>query len=308
MKDIEVAGFGALNIDNLYKVNKISCKDDESYINDLSVSCGGSAANTMIGLSRLGLQSGFIGKISIDQEGQLLLANLKKEGVDTEGIIVSNKGRSGKVLGFVDEYGERSLYVDPGVNDNIIFKEINLDYFNNLKLLHLTSFVGDSIKAQKQVINEISENITVSFDPGRIYVEKGIKYIKDILERTNIILINEEELKHLIKDKYETCKEKAEALLDYGVEIVVVKRGEEGSFITDGEINHSIKPFNVKCIDTTGAGDAFNAGFIYGYINGETLRETTIIGNFIASQCIEAEGAIKGLPKLHKLKELDLSS
>ena len=307
MKNIEVAGFGALNIDNLYRVNKISCIDDESYITDLSVSCGGSAANTMIGLSRLGIKTGFIGKISKDQEGKLLHSNLKKEKVDTESIIVSNYGRSGKVLGFVDEYGERSLYVDPGVNDDITFNEINLEYLNNLKLLHLTSFVGNSIKAQRKVVNEISDNITVSFDPGRIYVEKGINYIKDILERTNIILINEEELKNLIKNKHTTCKEKVEALLEYGIDVVVVKKGKEGAYVTDDKISHNIKPFNVKCVDTTGAGDAFNAGFIYGFLKGENLKKSTIIGNFIASSCIGAEGAIKGLPMIHNIKELDLS-
>ncbi|MGZ7068642.1 MAG: carbohydrate kinase family protein [Methanobacterium sp.] len=304
MKKIDVAGFGALNIDKIYRVNKISCKDDESYIKDFSVSCGGSAANTIIGLSRLGIKTGFIGKISNDDDGKLLLQNLKKEGVNTENIVIT-EGRSGNVLGFVDEDGERALYVDSGVNDRIKFNEINLDYLNNLRVLHLTSFVSNSIEAQKQAMGEISEGITVSFDPGRIYVEKGVNYIRDILDRTNIILINEVELKHLIGNKFPTCKQKAEVLLDYGIEIIVVKRGNKGSYVTDGDKSHNIKPFNVNCIDSTGAGDAFNAGFIYGFIKGKDLKESCIMGNFVAGSCIEMEGAIKGLPELSKLKEMN---
>ncbi|MGZ7118828.1 MAG: carbohydrate kinase family protein [Methanobacterium sp.] len=304
MKKIDVAGFGALNIDKIYRVNKISCKDDESYIKDFSVSCGGSAANTIIGLSRLGIKTGFIGKISNDDDGKLLLQNLKKEGVNTENIVIT-EGRSGNVLGFVDEDGERALYVDSGVNDRIKFNEINLDYLNNLRVLHLTSFVSNSIEAQKQAMEEISKGITVSFDPGRIYVEKGVNYIRDILDRTNIILINEVELKHLIGNKFPTCKQKAEVLLDYGIEIIVVKRGNKGSYVTDGDKSHNIKPFNVNCIDSTGAGDAFNAGFIYGFIKGKDLKESCIMGNFVAGSCIEMEGAIKGLPELSKLKEMN---
>ncbi|MGZ7044053.1 MAG: carbohydrate kinase family protein [Methanobacterium sp.] len=304
MKKIDVAGFGALNIDKIYRVNKISCKDDESYIKDFSVSCGGSAANTIIGLSRLGIKTGFIGKISNDDDGKLLLQNLKKEGVNTENIVIT-EGRSGNVLGFVDEDGERALYVDSGVNDHIEFNEINLDYLNNLRVLHLTSFVSNSIEAQKQAMEEISKGITVSFDPGRIYVEKGVNYIRDILDRTNIILINEVELKHLIGNKFPTCKQKAEVLLDYGIEIIVVKRGNKGSYVTDGDKSHNIKPFNVNCIDATGAGDAFNAGFIYGFIKGKDLKESCIMGNFVAGSCIEMEGATKGLPELLKLKEMN---
>ncbi|MGZ7108520.1 MAG: carbohydrate kinase family protein [Methanobacterium sp.] len=304
MKKIDVAGFGALNIDKIYRVNKISCKDDESYIKDFSVSCGGSAANTIIGLSRLGIKTGFIGKISNDGDGKLLLHNLKREGVNTENVVIT-EGRSGNVLGFVDEDGERALYVDSGVNDRIKFNEINLDYLNNLRVLHLTSFVSNSIEAQKQAMEEISKGITVSFDPGRMYVEKGVNYIRDILDRTNILLINEVELKHLIGNKFPTCKQKAEVLLDYGIEIIVVKRGNKGSYVTDGDKSHNIKPFNVNCIDSTGAGDAFNAGFIYGYIKGKDLKESGIMGNFVAGSCIEMEGATKGLPELLKLKEMN---
>ncbi len=306
MKKFDVVGFGALNVDKLYNVNKISCEDEEAYITNFKIFCGGSAANTIIGLSKLGMDTGFIGKISDDHDGNLLLKNLQKEGVDTEGIIVS-QGRSGNVLGFVDENGQRALYVDPGVNDLIKFNEVKLDYLENSKVLHLTSFVGDSIKAQENIINEISEDIIISLDPGRIYAERGIQYLKNILNRTDIILINEEELKHLIGHKYKTCKEGAEVLLKYNIDTVVIKRGDKGSYITDGSDSHFIEPFDVKCIDTTGAGDAFNAGFLYGLLNNECIEESGKLGNFVASCCIQESGAIKGLPELSELDTLNKS-
>lgn len=303
MKKFDVVGFGALNVDKLYTVNKITCEDEEAYITDFNMACGGSAANTIIGLSRLGIKTGFIGKVSKDNDGNLLLENLNKEGVDTEGIIIS-EGRSGNVLGFVDKNGQRALYVDPGVNDLIKPDEIKLDYLENSKVLHLTSFVGESIKAQESIINKIPEDIVVSLDPGRIYAERGINYLKDILNRTDIILINEEELKHLTGKKYKTCKEGAEVLLEYGMNTVVIKRGDKGVYITDGNESHFIEPFNVKCIDTTGAGDAFNAGFLYGFLNDKSIEESGKIGNFVASCCIQESGAIKGLPGISELDNI----
>jgi len=94
-------------------------------------------------------------------------------------------------VGFVDKKGQRALYVDPGVNDLIKIHEINKDYLLDLKVLHLSSFVGSSIEAQKSLLNQIPKDLIVSLDPGRIYAERGIDYLNIILKHTNIILLNQ---------------------------------------------------------------------------------------------------------------------
>ena len=246
------------------------------------------------------MKTGFIGKVADDSDGKLLLENLQKEGVDTEGIAIS-KGRSGNVLGFVDNKGQRALYVDPGVNDLI-----KLDDLENSKIVHLASFVGESFKAQESIINEISEDIIVSLDPGRIYAERGAKYLKNILNRTDIILINEEELKYLTGNKYKTCQEGAEVLLGYGISTAVIKKGDKGAYVTDGNESCFIESFKVRCVDTTGAGDAFNAGFLYGLINNKSIEGSGKLGNFVASCSIQEPGAIKGLPKLSELDKFHI--
>jgi ribokinase len=78
---LDVIGFGALNLDKLYRVNKIAREDEESFITDLKESAGGSAANTIVGLARLGLKTGFIGKVGADREGELLLQDFRNEEV-----------------------------------------------------------------------------------------------------------------------------------------------------------------------------------------------------------------------------------
>ncbi len=299
-----VVGFGAINLDKLYKVNKIAGEDDESFIGDITLSCGGSAANTMIGLSRLGLNAALIGKVADDPEGKILTGNLKDEGVSTSGIIKSEGGRSGSVMGFVDPQGQRALYVDPGVNSEIKIDEIDRNVASKTKILHLTSFVGDSIQTQEELLHKIPGDVKVSLDPGRIYAEKGSKRLVKILERTDILLLNEAELKLLTEKKYKTIEDEIESLRNFDIDIIVVKMGEKGSYTTDGEQSHFTKAFTTKCMDTTGAGDAYNAGFLFGIINGENLEDSSIIGNYVASCSVEDFGATKNLPKSSKLKDL----
>src|SRR4030067_1725152 len=142
MSRFDVVGFGALNVDKLFKVNRIAAKEEESFITDFAESCGGAAANTVVGWTSLGCKVGFVGKVAGDREGKILLEEFRREGVDTRGIAVAKQGRSGTVVGFVDENGERALYIAPGVNDQVEFNEKNKTYASQTMFLHLTSFVG----------------------------------------------------------------------------------------------------------------------------------------------------------------------
>ncbi len=311
----DVVGFGALNLDKLYHVNKIAHEDEESFITGKSESCGGSAANTIVGLARLEMRTGFIGKVATDQEGSLLHNNLQNENINTKGVLVTDDGRSGTVSGFVDSNGQRALYVDPGVNDCIKFDEIDTEYIDSSKLLHITSFVGKydekSIKTQKRVLNEISNKVCVSFDPGRLYSERGLDFLDTFLNRTDILLINQSELMLLNDSKdnlklnhNETPKNVKIIQQEYGIDIVVVKIGDKGSLVTQNEKSQLINAFDVTCVDTTGAGDAFNSGFLHGYLKGEDIKTMALKGNYVASRCITEHGATDGLPDIQNLKLL----
>jgi len=310
----EIIGFGALNLDKLYHVNKIAHEDEESYITSKTESCGGSAANTIIGLSRLGHSTGFIGKVAADPEGSVLLNNLQNENVNTKGLLISDNERSGTVSGFVDKSGQRALYVDPGVNDCIKEDEVDLEYINNSLILHLTSFVGkkyqESIETQKKVLDEISSQITVSFDPGRLYTHRGVEFLDNFLMRTDILLINSAELEHITGSEgnlpplIKTQKHTDRIQEEFGIELVVVKMGAEGSYVSFNGESQFTNAFNVNCIDSTGAGDAFNAGFLHSYINGEDFEKSAITGNYVASFCVSEFGATEGLPDISKLGDL----
>ncbi|MEM3788991.1 MAG: carbohydrate kinase family protein, partial [Candidatus Bathyarchaeia archaeon] len=240
MKRFDVIGFGALNVDKLYKVNKIAGPEEEGFIKGFEEACGGSAANTIVGLARLGCKVGFIGKVANDREGKMLLEDFRKEGVDTRGVIRAKEGRSGTVMGFVDEKGERALYVDPGVNDTISFEEIDVKYACRARFLHLTSFVGDkSFEAQKRLVEALPEDVKVSMDPGELYARRGVKTLNPILKKTFVFMPNSLELALLtgINDYVKG----AEKLLELGVKIVAVKLAGRGCYVTDGRESHHVE-------------------------------------------------------------------
>ena len=303
MTVFDAIGFGALNVDKLFRVNGIASAEEESCVTDYAETCGGSAANTIVGLGRLGCKCGFIGKVADDREGKMLLQDFHKNGVDTEGVTHAETGRSGAVMGFVDAKGQRALYIDSGVNDTIHFEEVNTKYAFNTGFLHLTSFVGrKSFRAQTKLLEKLPERVMVSFDPGALYARLGFARLEPIIGRVFVIMPNFGELKFLTgKTDYRVG---AEFLLEKGVKMVAVKLGSKGCYVTDGKESHLIESFKVKVVDTTGAGDAFCAGFLYGLAKDKNLHNCGRIGNFVASRCIMEMGARAGLPRSRDLKFL----
>ena len=289
----EVIGFGALNVDKLYSVENIVSKDEESFIKSETDTPGGSAANTIVGLSRLGCSTSIIGKIAEDDDGDLIEYHLAINGVYANNLIYSETGSTGKCLGFVDENGERCLYIDPGVNDEIKIGEINPLNIMRCKIMHYTSFVGDSFNTQIELLEKLNDQCILSFDPGMLYVKKGFDELKPILERTNVLLINESELRLLCNNNKDSLKELAIGFLDLGIGTVVVKRGAKGVFAIDNSSECEVEAFECEVVDTTGAGDSFNSGFLYSYLKGYDLEKSCRIGNWVASKAIEGFGMEK---------------
>ncbi len=298
----EIIGFGALNVDKLYSVENIVSADEESFIKSETDTPGGSAANTIVGLARLGCDTSIIGKIAEDEDGDLIEYNLAINGVYTNNLIYSETGSTGKCLGFVDKNGERCLYISPGVNDEIQIGEINPLNIMRCKIMHYTSFVGNSFNTQIELLEKLSKETLLSFDPGMLYVEKGFDELKPILDRTDILLINESELRLLCNNRDSSIKELAINFLDLGIETVVVKQGSKGVYATNGSQECQVAAYECDVVDTTGAGDSFNSGFLYSFLRGFDLEKSCRIGNWVASKAIEGFGMEK-FPSLKELEE-----
>ena len=298
---MDFVGIGALNLDRLYKVEKIAEGDEEVAIQEAREESGGSAANTIYALGKLGMSVGFIGAIGNDSEAKQVLGSLNSVGCDTSHIKIKAGSRTGLVIGFVDPKGERTLYIAAGANNLLSEKDLDYGYLDRVDILHMSSFVSDAqLKIQKKVVEKLNPETKLSFAPGSLYAKKGLSELEPIIERTNVLFLNETEARILTgKD----CEEAAEVLIGYGCNIVAVTLKEKGCYITDGTSKEHVEASKTQVKDTTGAGDAFCAGFLFGHSQDMKLKECGRLGNLVAARCIIKIGARSGLPELSELEE-----
>jgi ribokinase len=306
---IEVAGVGALNIDHIYKVERI-LDDGEAVVEEAKSYPGGSAANTIYGLAKLGVSTSFSGVVGDDNDGRILLQDFQKVGVDTSRIKVKPKAKTGSVLCLSDRRGRRSLYVLPGANNLLTTDDLDLTYINQVRILHLSSFADDrQFKISLKLIDKLDSSVKLSFAPGALYAAKGLQALAPILKRTYLLFINQSEIRQLTG---EDIISGAESCLGQGCQIVVVTLGKGSrlkktiavGYIRDAENEYIIQPpsrdIGAK-VDTTGAGDAFAAGFIYGQLKGKSLEECGRLGNIVAQFSTTKLGARTGFPTLDEL-------
>ncbi len=299
---MDVIGFGTLILDRIIYLDKIPQAGQESFLKAFESFPGGSSANTIAALAKLEVSTGFVGKIGSDPEGSLLIESMMYQGVDTKGIKLS-EGRSGTCFILVDSSGQRSLITDSGVNDYIEPRDIEMKYFDKAKLLHMCYFTcresWKSFETQKKLSREMrSMGIKVSFDPGYVYAKMGLDNIRELVRNSNIIMLNEEEIRMLTGLDY---IEGSRKLLSMGPECVAVKLGEKGCFVVSSTEEHLVPALKVNALDTTGAGDAFNAGFLFGILKQKSLEECGRLGNAVASFCVQKLGARDGLPTKEEL-------
>ncbi len=293
----DLVGVGALNYDRLFRVERIASAGIEVGVKSMEIAPGGSAANTIVGLARLGARCGFIGCVGSDAEGDFILSDLEGEGVDTSSI-AKKRSHTGVIYAFVDAKGERAMYAYPGANDEVRINRSNLAYAQGARYLHLSSFVGEfSFRAQRELLRKL-EKVDISFAPGMLYVHRGLRAVEQLIARSKVVFVNQEEARLLTGMRYEKA---ALRLLKLGAEIVAVTLGRKGCFIAGSDGSWRVKAYPTKVVDTTGAGDAFAAGFLHGLLHEKSLEECGRLGNKVASLCIGEMGARKGLPYKQEL-------
>lgn len=319
---IEVVGLGALNVDNILKVERL-LKDEEAVAQKhrlaeyedagaqkLGLFPGGSAANTIYGLAKLGIETGFIGAIGDDAEGRLLLHDFQRVGVDTSRIKLKPGAKTGVALCLTDTRNFRSIHITPGANDLLTMDDADSTYINQAKMFHVTSFAGDrQFKLSVELLDKLDFSVKVSFSPGGLYASRGLQALTPILAKTYVLFVNEGEVRQLTGGDFVSG---ARRLLDLGCHIVVVTLGQGKAYksvmatgyIRTAEDEYAVESSDksiVSASDAIGAGDAFATGFLYGLLKGKQLEECGRLGNMVAQFSISEIGARQGLPNLNKL-------
>jgi len=309
MTKIQIIGVGALNIDHIYKVER-TLGNGETVVDWTKSFPGGSAANTTYGLAKLGLSTGFCGVVGDDEAGKALLDDFRGVGVDTSRVLVKPKAKTGSALCLSDRGGRRSLYVQPGANSQLDLDDLDFGYINQAEITHLSSFADDSqFQLSLGLILRLDASVKLSFSPGALYAVKGLNSLTPFLSRTHLLFVNQSELEQMTG---EDVVGGAQKCLQAGCRTVVVTLGKGKkigkttavSYIRDADNEYIIEPpgHNLAAeVDTTGAGDAFTAGFIYGMVKGKGLEECGRLGDFVAKLCISRTGARHGLPTAEEL-------
>jgi len=311
MAEINVIGFGAVNLDNLYKVDEFII-DSEQVVADYVSLPGGSAANTIYSLAKLGVKTGFVGAVGMDEEGEQLIKDLETAAVDTRQIRIK-KAETGSTICLSEKLGRRAIYVYPGANSLLNSKDIDLAYFNKARIVHLTSFADDrQFKLQVDLVKRLKNSVKVSFSPGMLYAAKGLKSLAPLLERADIAFMNREEIEKLTGRYF---KAGARELVESGCQIVVVTLGKGlaevkvdmvTAYIDDGKKEYEVESEKLSpkfTLETTGAGDAFAAGFLFGLLKGKRIEECGLLGDIMAGFVIREVGARTGLPILAQLTQ-----
>lgn len=278
----EVAALGTCNIDFVMKVPRFSEADDEVDVKELKISLGGSASNFAVGLSRIGVDVGIMARVGYDEYGEFAIRKLEEESVKTDRLLKISES-TGMAFIAVDGRGERSIYTSMGANARFKLENEDVKYIEGSKLLHITGMY-------KEVVEEATKHAClISLNPGTVLSSYGIDDLEGIIRKAHVLFLNKKEAALLTgKDFHGGAKD----LVDMGVPLVVVTCGRRGACLyTPDEIIYS-STSKTETLDTTGAGDAFAAGFISGYIKDEELDKCLQIANQLACDCIGKLGAV----------------
>ena len=251
-------------------------------------SSGGSAANTIHGLAMLEADTGFIGSIGRDETGDFFESDMKRAGINT--LLFRRNSPTGTAIALITPDSERTFATHLGAAVELEADELNPMLFDGYDILYLEGYLITNfplIEAACKIARGTGMTVVLDLASYNV-VESNLDSFKNIVTNyVDILFANEQEARAYTGFD----PDQAFPVLSEACEAVILKLGAEGSWIRKGEEMIKISAFPVKCNDTTGAGDLYAAGFLYGVAMGLNLETCGIIGSFMAGKVIEIIGA-----------------
>ena len=251
-------------------------------------SSGGSAANTIHGLAHLGMETGFVGKIGKDNLGKFFEKDLKKNNITP--ILFHGLEETGRSIALISRDTERTMATYLGAAGDLQKEDVDADIFKGYDCFHLEGYLVQSRALIKKAVRVAkAHGLVVSLDMAtyNIVSENRDFLEKLIREYVDILMANESEAEALTNNK---AGKALDAMADMA-DIAVLKMGQKGSMIRRGSEKCRVGIEKVTPIDTTGAGDLYAAGFLYGYCNGQSLEACGKIGSILGGHITEVIGA-----------------
>ncbi len=260
------------------------------HANDMrkELSSGGSAANTIHGLANLGISTSFVGKTGKDNYGRFFADDMRNIGINP--MLFEGNAETGRAIALITPDSERTFATYLGSAIELTADDLSEEIFAGHDYFYIEGYLVQNRELILKAVQLAKQlNIKIFLDLASYnVVEQNLGFLKDIVTNyVDIVFANEEEAKAF------TGKEPEEALDEIAeiCEIAVVKVGKRGSLIKyEGQV-YKIDPIVCNCIDTTGAGDSYSAGFIYGLSCGYSLDKCGAIGSLMSGKVIEVIGA-----------------
>ncbi len=277
-------------------------------LDDIRLSFGGNALNESVVLSRLGVNAELITKLGDDESGKKVLDFISDNGISTDKVKMASGLKTAINVVLIDQLGERFFLTDPDTNlrkmeyDDIACHTDAMADMVCFPCMFTSPLMG--IPEMSSLFDGIKSKSgrTLILDMTNAKNNETIYDMKEIFARTDYFLPNEEELMSI------SCglspEEAARQILSWGTRAVVIKRGGRDTLLCFDEGIIPVPVYKVeKVADTTGAGDSFGAGFIYGLTKGMSIRDCVLFGNATASCTIEKTGATDGISSIQKPHE-----
>lgn len=303
-KTIDVVVVGDINIDLILIVEKLPERGGMQYVEKIIKCHGGVGGNIATTLSKLGLKTLLLGAVGDDVPGLEAVEELRKNRVDVSRIRIVEYTPTGLMIIIVDKDGERTMIGNRGANSELKIEEEDFQILRETSHLHVSGYLFLNRDSGEGVLRLLSHarriNVTTSID-----IEGVAEYNPMLLEKLrglfDYVMVGEREAKRF------TLQDKEDKLVDelfnkLEARVVAVKLGGRGCIVASLEESLHIPPLQVKALDTTGAGDAFNAGFLYGLIRNLSIEEAGILGNAVGGYKCLGIGA-RHLPTLQDIKD-----
>ena len=297
-KPFDAVGFGLNAVDHLIVVPEYPAFDTKMRFLDHKLSAGGQTATAMVALQRLGLKTAYAGRFGSDVEGQFGLATLKDEGVNTDSAEVVQGSATQLAFITIDaRSGERTIVWDR--DERLAYKpdEAPRDFGSQGRVLHLDAHDPPACVRVAQDAKEAGTIISADIDN----VYEGLPALLPMID----ILIGSKEFPRRVTGIGDARASLIELKNRYGLAIAGMTLGDKGALVyCDGQfIESPAYAAPGGCRDTTGAGDAFHAGFLYGLLTGEDVETSLQFGNAVAAMKCSALGARPGLPTREQLED-----
>lgn len=284
-------------------VDRYPGRGELTLVEEMHPSIGGCAANTGIGLHKLGVSTGVMGKVGRDGFGDFVRGYLQRSGVASDGVTTDERAYTSATMVMIAADGERSFIHHTGANAAFTDDDVNWDLLKDCKMLHIAghflmpAFDGEPCARVLKKARELG--ITTALDTAWDATDRWMQTLRPTLPYIDYFVPSYSEARRCVPaDKANTPQDVAQYFLDQGVGVVALKMGERGSYLRTPSDEYSIAPFCVQAVDATGAGDAFAAGFLAGVAHGFDLPQCAELGNAVGASAVTQVGTVAGIGSL----------